>query len=220
MLLYSLKDLPDAHDTLVVNVLVKHYRVAFDMTSELKFPNPDILPIGQFTKFTIIRIQTINAESNDYISAVNGTLAGDEANFGILLCDFNKQLNDYPVAFYQQGSVKWFANISNAAPIILQELKNKLSLSKPEKAAVKGLIMDEDYAEIIPGHWEWRFGSDFSGEIKYDDRISLVGKLAINTAVYWDHRVSIENQDLFGVNLDDGSGNETPDDDCELVAIG
>lgn len=190
------------------------------MTNELNPSHPEIIPIGQLIKFTFLRIKTIDIASEEYISAVNGTISGEEVKFGILTCDFNNHLNDCPVAIYQQDSVKWFANINIAAPVIMKNLKNKLTLSKQEEAIVKGIIMDEDYEEIIPDHWEWRFGSEHAGEIKWDHNINLKGKLAINTAVYWDHRITIDDQDPFGVSLDDGYGNEIPDDDCELVAIG
>ena len=190
------------------------------MTNELNPYSPDNIPIGQFIKFTIVRAQTIDATTDEYISAVNGTIIGEEARFGILTCDFNSQLNDCPVAIFQQDSVKWFANINNAAPEIMKELKDKLALTQQEEAVVNGLIMDEDYEEIIPNHWQWRFGSEYSGEIKIERNFNLEGKLVINTAVYWDHRITIDDQDLFGVSLYDGSGNETPDDDCELVVIG
>jgi hypothetical protein len=190
------------------------------MNNELNPNNPDTIPTGQFTKFTLMRIETGNFALNEYVSAVNGTITGEEAKFGILTCDFNNQLKDCPVAIYQQGSVQWFSNINNAAPVIMKKIKNKLALSKQEEAIVKGLIMDEDYEDLIPDHWQWRFGNEYSGEIKIDRNFNLVGKLAINTAVYWDHRIIVDDQDEYGVSLNDGSGIETPDDDCELVAIG
>ncbi len=43
------------------------------------------------------------------------------------------QLNDCLVAIFQQDSVKWFANINNAAPEIMKELKDKLALNQQEE---------------------------------------------------------------------------------------